>query len=616
LASHAASTLPEDLFFSRYGGKYMTLKRALLIAAISVSMLNGFSTAAMSRDDTGTARDSNVLSRKQIENISVKWQASNAAKVRTPRRIKLIGFNDFHGQLSTGKLVGTRPAGGAAVLASYIHAAEAQALDGSIIVHAGDLVGASPPVSALLQDEPSITFLNMLANSACKRNKMSRACNVVGTLGNHEFDEGLKELNRLLKGGNHPSGPFLDNPWKGSIVPYINANVVRTKGGRNILPPYVIKKIKDVNIGFIGAVLKETPTIVTPTGVAGLTFKDEAASINQQVAKLKSLGIHAIVVTIHQGQSQSPSNENPTNPNGAEPTSGAIVDIVKQLDDDVDVVVSGHSHSFMNTLISNSNGKKMLVVQAFSASTAYDDIDVTIDPITQDVVAMSARVLTTWADQGPGLTPDTAVASLVSQAETKVAPLINQVIGTASADITTLENSAGESLMGNLIADAQRASTGTEVAFMNPGGIRAGLVAGPVTWGALFTVQPFGNTLVTIKLTGSQILTALEQQWQGQPFARIMKTSGITYSWDNAMPVGSRIVTGSVKINGVPLVTSQTYNVTVNNFMATGGDNFIAFKSGTNQTGGAVDLDALIAYVKSVPQPFGAAIEGRIKRLN
>jgi len=594
----------------------MTLKRLFLTAAIGVSMLTGFSTAVMSHDDLDNPKDNTVQLRKQVENLTVQWRAAGAAKTKTPRHIKLLGFNDFHGQLSTGKLVGGRPVGGAAVLASYLHAAEAQAQDGSIIVHAGDFVGASPAASALLQDEPSITFLNMLANSACAQSKMSRGCNVVGTLGNHEFDEGLKEVKRLLNGGNYASGPFLENPWTGSIVPYVNANVVRTKGGQTILPPYVIKKIKDVNIGFIGAVLKGTPTIVTPTGVAGLTFKDEAASINQQVAKLKSLGIHAIVVTIHQGQAQSPSNENPTNPAGTEPTSGAIVDIVKQLDDEVDIVVSGHSHSFMNTLISNNNGKKMLVVQAFSASTAYDDIDVTIDPITQDVVEKSARVLTTWADQGPGLAPDTAVASLVQQAEAKVAPLINQAIGTAAVDITTVENSAGESAMGNLIADAQKAATGTDIALMNPGGIRAGLVAGPVTWGALFTIQPFGNTLVTMKLTGAQILTALEQQWLGQPFPRIMKSSGIAYSWDNAMPAGSRIVSGSVKINGVPLVTSQTYNVTVNNFMATGGDNFTAFKSGTNQTGGAVDLDALIAYVKSLSQPFSAAIEGRITRLN
>ncbi len=594
----------------------MTLKRLFLTAAIGLSMMTGFSTAVMSHDDLDNPKDNTAQLRKQVDNLNVQWRASSAAKVKAPRNIKILGFNDFHGQLSTGKLVGSRPVGGAAILASYLHAAEAQAQDGSIIVHAGDFVGASPAASALLQDEPSITFLNMLANSACNHGKMNRGCNVVGTLGNHEFDEGLKEANRLLKVGNYPSGPFLEDPWKGSVVPYVNANVVRTKGGQNILPPYVIKKIKDVNIGFIGAVLKGTPSIVTPTGVAGLSFKDEAASINEQVAKLKAKGVHAIVVTIHQGQSQGASNENPTNPNGAEPTSGAIVDIVKQLDDEVDVVVSGHSHSFMNTLISNNNGKKMLVVQAFSASTAYDDIDVTIDPVTQDVVAMSARVLTTWADQGPGLTPDAAVASLVAQAEAKVAPLINQVIGTASLAITTTENSAGESLMGNLIADAQRASTGTEVAFMNAGGIRAGLAAGPVTWGNLFTVQPFGNTLVTMKLTGSQILLALEQQWQGQPYARIMKTSGITYTWDNARPAGSRIVAGSVKINGVPLVASQTYGVTVNNFMATGGDNFTAFKSGTNQTGGAVDLDALIAYVKSLSQPFGAAIEGRINRLN
>jgi 5'-nucleotidase len=596
----------------------MTLKRLLCSAAIGMSMLTGFSAAVMAHDDLDDPANNTVQLRMQVEGMTVKNRAANAkAKPTVLRKIKLIGFNDFHGQLSTGKLVGTRAVGGAAVMASYIHAAEAAAQDGSIIVHAGDHVGASPAASALLQDEPSISFLNMLANSSCTtKSKMNRACNVVGTLGNHEFDEGIKEVNRLLKGGNHPTGPFLENPWGGAKVPYINANVIRTKGGQHILPAYVIKKIKDVQVGFIGAVLKDTPTIVTPTGVAGLTFLDEATAINEQVAKLKSLGVHAIVVTIHQGQSQSGSNENPTNPAGTEPTSGPIVDIVKRLDDDVDIVVSGHSHSFMNTLISNSNGKKMLVVQAFSASTAYDDIDVTIDPATQDIVESSARVLTTWADQGPGLTPDAAVASLVSQAEAKVAPLVNQNIGQAAVAITTNENSAGESIMGNLISDAQRAATGTQVAFMNAGGIRAGFAAGNVTWGNAFTVQPFGNTLVTMKMTGDQIVAVLEQQWQPNNITRIMKASGIVYGWDASKPIGSRIVPGSVNIGGVPLVGSQTYTVTCNNFMATGGDGFTVFTSGQNQTGGAVDLDALIAFVKTLPQPFTYGIEGRITRVN
>jgi 5'-nucleotidase len=598
----------------------MNLKRLLFSAAIGMTVLTGFSSIAMSDEDLDDPRDNTSELRMKVENLKVQWHAEKAVKPTAPlRHIKLIGFNDFHGQLSTGKLVSGRPVGSAAVLASYIHAAEAQAQDGSIIVHAGDHVGASPAASALLQDEPSITFLNMLANDKCTaRSKMNRACNVVGTLGNHEFDEGIKEVNRLLKGGNYKTGPFLENPWKGTVVPYINANVIRTKGGQHILPPYVIKQIKDVKIGFIGAVLKDTPTIVTPTGVAGLTFKDEATSINEQVTKLKSLGVHTIVVTIHQGQAQNPSNENPTDPNAAPPTSGAIVDIVKQLDDEVDIVVSGHSHTFMNTLIPNNNGKKMLVVQAFSASTAYDDIDVTIDPATQDVVEESARVLTTWADQGPGLTPDPQVKAMTAQAEAMVAPLVNQVIGTASADITTTENAAGESLMGNLIADAQRASTGTEVAFMNAGGIRAGLLAGSVTWGNLFTTQPFGNSLVTMKLTGAQIVAALEQQWLPgpPPTTRIMKTSGITYTWDATQPLGSRIVPGSVSINGVPMVPGQTYTVTVNNFMATGGDGFTTFISGLNQTGGAVDLDALIAYVKTLSQPFSETIQNRINRVN
>jgi 5'-nucleotidase len=590
-----------------------------MTAAFGAAVMTGLSTAVLAHDDIDDPKDNTVQMRKQVDGLVVTWRDPKraASKVVKPlRRFKILGFNDFHGQLSTGRLVSNRPVGGAAVMASYLHAAEAQAQDGSIIVHAGDFVGASPAASALLQDEPSIMFLNMLGNADCTyKSRMNQKCNVVGTLGNHEFDEGSKELKRLIGGGNHPKGPFLESPWMGARVAYINSNVTRSAGGQPLIPPVAIKQIKDVKVAFIGSVLKETPTIVTPTGVAGLNFGDEAAGINAQVAKLKAKGIRAIVVTIHQGQSQSPSSENPTNPNGAEPTSGAIVNIVRQLDDDVDIVVSGHSHSFMNTLISNNNGKKILVVQAFSASTAYDDIDVAIDPATKDIVEKSARVLTTWADQGPGLTPDTAVASLVHQAETTVALLVNQVIGTAANALTTNENSAGESAMGNLIADAQRAATGTQVAFMNAGGIRAGIAAGPVTWGNLFTVQPFGNSLVTMKMTGAQIMAVLEQQW-GANFQRIMKTSGITYTWNATAPIGSRVVAGSVKINGVDLVPGQVYTVTCNNFMATGGDGYTVFTQGTNQTGGAVDLDALIAYIHTLTQPFTAVIEGRINRQN
>ena len=252
-------------------------------------------------------------------------------------------------------------------------------------------------------------------------------------------------------------------------------------------------------MAFIGAVLRQTPTIVTPTGVAGLRFLDEADAINSYIPALKKRGVRAIVVLIHQGGRQT------TYGGGTDSTKATvdgpdILDIINRLDDEVDVVVSGHAHSFTNALLSNANGKPILVTQAFSASTAYADIDLEIDRTTREVVAKTASIITTFADEGPGLNPDPQTAQLTKAAEDKVAPLVNQVIDQAQIDILRTENDAGESALGNLIADAQRAAMSTDFAFMNPGGIRADLLAGEVTWGDLFTIQPFGNSLVKMAL--------------------------------------------------------------------------------------------------------------------
>ncbi len=541
----------------------------------------------------------------------VYW-TDRAWKGRDPINVQLLAINDFHGQLSTGLRVGGRPVGGAAVLASYLQAAQAETEAQTFIVHAGDHVGASPPASALLQDEPSISFLNFFASDACSfRHRMNARCNLVGTPGNHEFDEGVEEMLRLIGGGNHPAGPFLEERYRGAKFPYVSSNVADADTGKPILPPYVIKRVRGVEIAFIGAVLEATPTIVTPTGVAGLSFLDEAESINRYVRELRKRNVKAIVVLIHEGGRQT-TYQGPTQPGGT--ITGPIVDIVSRLDDEVDAVVSGHAHSFTNNLLPGSNGKEILITQAFSAGTAYADIDLQIDPKTRDVVAKSASIVTTYADQAPGLTPDPTIAQLVAEAEAEVAPLVEQVIGEAAVDIVRTQNAAGESALGNLIADAQRAAMGTGFAFMNPGGIRADLLAGSVTWGELFTIQPFGNSLVKMDLTGSQIVTLLEQQWLNQPFPRMLQISGLSYTWDNALPIGSRIV--EVRQNGAPIDLNATYTVAVNSFMAAGGDNFTVLPLGTNRVGGPIDLDALIAYVQGQVQPFSAAIEGRVERLN
>lgn len=547
---------------------------------------------------------------------SVGWRHPQAANPKSWVHFKVLGINDFHGQLQPRTLAG-RPVGGAAVLASYLEAATAEAPDGALLIHAGDHVGASPPVSALLQDEPAIEFLNLLANRHCSyRFKLHPLCNVVGTLGNHEFDEGTSELLRLLDGGNHAAGPFLEDSWRGARYPTVSANVVWADSGEPLLPRSVVKRVRGLPVAVIGAVLKETPTIVTPSGVAGLAFLDEAEAINAEVERLRSQGVRAIIVSIHQGSLQSPSSAAPT---PVEPLAldGAIGEIVRRLDDEVDLVISGHAHGFTNALVENAKGTPILVTQAFSASTAYGDIDLAIDPRSRDIVRKSARILTTWADEGPGLNPQPKVAALVAEAIDTVAPLVERVISVAATGISRTENTAGESALGNLIADAQRAAMGTEIALMNPGGIRDDIQAGEVTWGELFAVQPFGNNLVRMTLTGAQIVALLDQQWAGQPFARILKPSGLTYSWNQNGPgfADNRVDPASIRVNGSPLDPLASYSVTVNSFMAGGGDNFSVLTQGTDRVIGPVDLDALIDYIESLPQPFSAAIEGRISTL-
>lgn len=542
---------------------------------------------------------------------TVAWRApgSHAGDRARAVNVKLVGFNDFHGQISAGRLVTGRPVGGAQVFAAYVRSLTAGFAGRSLIVHAGDAVGATPPASALLQDEPTIAFLNLLGSGCSYAFRLSPLCNLVGTVGNHELDEGQDELMRLVYGGNHEDGPFLADPYRGAKFPYVSANIVDADSGWPVLPPFTIKIVGGLPVGIIGAVLEDTPSVVTAEGVAGLEFLDEADAINTWAQLLRAIGIETIIVTIHQGGTQT-AYAGPTDPAGA--VTGAIAGIVDRLDDGVDVVISGHSHQFTNAIVPNRNGVPILVTQAFSASTAVADIDLEIDRHSRDVVAKSARVITTFADVAPGTTPQPDVAALVTAAETAVAPLVSRVVGETAVAMDRIQTAAGESVLGDLIADAQRAAMDTDVAFMNPGGIRADLDAGPVTWGELFTVQPFGNTLARLDLTGAQIVRVLEQQWQPTQ-TRFLQISGLTYTWNSAAPIGSRVV--AAQIGGVPIDPAAVYSVTANNFIATGGDGFSVFTESPIEAGGPIDLDALVEYVEALPQPITAPVGGRITRL-
>jgi 2',3'-cyclic-nucleotide 2'-phosphodiesterase/3'-nucleotidase len=547
--------------------------------------------------------------------------------------LKVLAINDFHGQISAGKKVSNRAIGSAPVLASYLRTAMTGREPSTILVEAGDFVGASPASSALLQDEPSISFFNSFANASCGTMPapaqqapgtgrfdalFDPGCNLVGVPGNHEFDEGVDELLRLLGGGNHSSGPFLDDPWGGARFPVVSSNIT-TADGSLLFRPWVVKSLNGVQVAFIGATLKSTPTIVIPAGVAGLTFGDEAAAINAQVQALQARGVHAFVVVLHAGGTGQVKYAGPTNP-AATGLSAEIIGLVGQLDADVDVVLTAHSHSFANQLVKNAGFKDVLVTQAYSSGTAYADIDLTVDGPTQEITAKTAQIVDTFADVGPGLTPDAAVAALVTAAEAKVAPLVSALVTTTTAVLTKAVPASGEAVLGDLVADAHRATMAADFGVTNPGGLRADLpvtcsTAGAcvVTWNDCFTAQPFFNVVMKVTITGQQLLDVLEQQWTVTGAPKFLQVSGFTYQWSASAAAGAKVVAGSLrKGDGTVIDVASSYTLALNNFLQGGGDGFTIFTATTGAVAGPTDIDALVAYLKLQTGPVAPPAGGRI----
>jgi 5'-nucleotidase len=504
-----------------------------------------------------------------------------------PVQLQILSINDFHGNIATTSST-FGGVGRADFLASNIGAAEAEVTN-SIVVSAGDLIGASPLVSALFHDEPTIEAMNLIGLD-------------INGVGNHEFDEGSLELLRMQNGGPHPVDGDLDgDPFLGADFEFLAANVVVTATGKTIFPAYTVKEYEGVKVAFIGMTLEGTPSIVTPAGVAGLTFKDEVDSANALIPKLQAMGIEAIVVLMHQGGFAS---EGGGDGDGCGTLSGPLYDIVTGLDDAVDLVIGGHNNQRFACM--DVEGKA--VTMAYHSGRMFTDIDTTLDRETGD---MSVTTIDNKENFQEGVTPDPVVKALIDKYETLSAPLANQIIGTTTTDILRAPNLAGESALGDVIADAQLASTsGTTtgnavIAFMNPGGIRDDIdfvasgseADGEFTYGEAFSVQPFGNSLVTMTLTGAQIDTLLEQQWVGQTSPRILQVSdGFSYTWDAAQPDGSKVDPASIMIGGSPVDLGASYRVTVNSFLADGGDNFSVLVDGTDRLGGEIDLDALVTY--------------------
>ncbi|MEU8648765.1 bifunctional metallophosphatase/5'-nucleotidase [Streptomyces sp. NPDC048737] len=542
--------------------------------------------------------------------------------------VQLLSFNDLHGNLeppsgSSGRVTEiqadgttkTIDAGGVEYLATHLR----QAREGnkySITAAGGDMVGASPLISGLFHDEPTIEALNKLDLD-------------VTSVGNHEFDEGARELSRLQKGGCHPTdGCYTDEEFGGADFPYLAANVLNEESGKPILKPYWVWKKKDVKVGFIGVTLENTPGIVSAEGVKGLKFKDEVETINKYAKELQRQGVKSIVALIHEGglPASTSYNYDCDAPGAGDGISGPIVDIAKNVSPSVDALVTGHTHAAYACTVNDPAGKPRTVTSAASFGRLYTDTTLTYDRFTGDIARTAVKsanhVVTRTVPKATDMT------ELISKWNTLAAPIGNRAIGYVSADVP---NTGAESPMGDLIADAQlwygrKLDAEADLALMNPGGVRAGLTYaakgaegdGVVTYAEGFTVQPFANTVNLQDFTGAQLIQVLKEQVSGSNASApkiLQPSANLTYTLDLTKSGADRVVTDSIKLNGAAVDPAATYRVATNSFLAGGGDGFTTLGEGTNDLVGLDDLTALEQYLtanSSAAAPIAPPVPNRI----
>ncbi len=539
-------------------------------------------------------------------------------------KLDLLAINDFHGNLepitaesSSGRINNT-PAGGAEYLATHLkRLRDKSRANGarSRTVAAGDLVGASPLLSAAFHDEPTIRALNRMRLD-------------VAAVGNHEFDEGYKELRRLQHGGCLDDGAGADNqdscpdgePFPGARFQYLAANVIKNRTGRSVLRSVEVTKVGGIKVAFIGMTLRGTAGIVSQDGIRGLTFKDEARTANALVPRLRDHGVESIVVLLHEGGFTTDSSVYDACPG----ITGPIVDINDRLSPRIDAIISGHTHQPYNCSLPDKKGTPRLLTSASSFGRLVTNVHLLLDRKDKDVVRPAA-----YAQNGI-VTRDipidaTGITRLIDRYSELVGEIANAVIGQVTQTITRDQDASAESPLGLLIADSQRQFSGAtapgddppaDIAFMNPGGIRADLVPEPdgdVTYGAAFTVQPFSNYVDTMDLTGEQVLEVLRQQFSGDNAAspRVLQPSGLTYTWGQSETGAAKVVESSVEVGGEPIDRSATYRVAVNSFLSDGGDGFSIFTDGTNKYRGGIDLDALAEYLGD-NSPYAPLLTNRI----
>ncbi len=541
--------------------------------------------------------------------------------------VRIIAFNDFHGHLEAGENAVEVPdpsdpsrkrrvrAGGAAHLATLVARLRAEQPQ-HVVVSSGDLVGASPLISGLFHDEPTIEVMNAIGID-------------LNAVGNHEFDHGVDELKRLALGGCAPASgthrqSCLRLPHTGARFPFLAANVLDRATGQPILASTFVKSFDGVRVGFIGVVTRSTPGIVIPSGVAGVRFVDEARVLNEQAKALEAQGVHAIVAVVHEGGDAEGGINDCSSPRGA------IFEIERELDAAIDAVLSAHTHQGYSC---NVDGRP--VIQGASFGRLVSVVDLVVDRTTGDVVRSQTRARNVPVVNGaegdariaadfPPLPADPTVAAIVAAYRDAAAPLANRPVGRISAPFERRPGAGGDHALGRLIADAQLAATranGAEVAFTNPGGVRASLRAsgrdGTVTYADAYATQPFGNSLVTLTLTGAQLKTLLEQQWSAARPERVrilQPSAGFTYHWDGRRPHGSRVE--GMRLHGRAVDPTDDVRVTINSFLASGGDSFRVLRGGRDRVGGPLDIDAFTEFLtaESALRPLSPKSPPRIRR--
>lgn len=541
---------------------------------------------------------------------------ADGADVGRTLQVRVLSINDFHGALLGPAMpkIGGRAVGGAEHLAGHVRQLRAEVTH-SLFVSTGDMVGASQLGSSLFFDEPTVEVMNAMGLQ-------------INAIGNHELNRGQQEALRLQRGGCHPVKGCIDGDgFAGATYTSLAANIFYTDTEQNFLPPYRIFNFVGHRVGVVGAILETTPSVVSPTGIVGLEFRNEADTINALIPELRDRGVRAVVAAIHAGGRENPRTDDFNDCSNLE---GRIVDLVARLDDEVDLVLSADTHVPYICHLPNAAGRLVPVTNASHNGRFVTVADLTLDTRSGDVTAVAARNVPTTHGDAP---PDLTVRAIVDRFVALSAPLRERVIGRHAADLTRGANAAGESFLGNLIADAQYFATrpaeagGAVAAFMNPGGIRANIYFravggegdGVITFDEAFTVQPFSNDLVTLTLTGRQIEILLEQQFTGctaalapadfntpvgfggQPFNRILQVSqGVSYAWNPAGTACDRVDPASIRIGGAPVLPTASYRITVNSFLAAGGDNFHVLPLGSDRIVGVADLVALESHLNRI----------------